>query len=70
MEWETADQEYIHDCLCEFDEMAQKKDDRFLQTALFIEEMFDITLTDEEICVENLGDKKALSAFVLKKTGL
>jgi hypothetical protein len=37
------------------------------EAALFLEETFPITLTDEEICEENLGSSAAMEVFVLKR---
>lgn len=41
-----------------------------LEVALFVEDVFGIVLTDEEICEENLGTHGATEGFVLKKLDL
>lgn len=65
--------EYILQCLDEFNEIRQKpgKDETsiILEAALFIEDVFGIVLTDDEICVNNLGSNKNLEDFVLRKNG-
>ena len=38
-----------------------------LEVALFVEDVFGITLTDGEICKENLGTHQDTETFVLKK---
>ena len=40
------------------------------ETALFVEEVFAVVLTDQEICPENLGSIAAMEQFVLNKLGL
>jgi hypothetical protein len=40
-----------------------------LEVALFVEDVFGIILSDEEICEENLGALEATEKFVLKKLG-
>ena len=41
-----------------------------LEVALFIEDVFGIILSDEEICEENLGKHHNLEGFVLEKLKL
>ena len=38
-----------------------------LETALFVEDVFDITLTDSDISTENLGGFNNLISFIQKK---
>lgn len=38
-----------------------------LEAALFVEDVFEIRLSDEEICEENLGTHQAIEKFVSKK---
>lgn len=40
---------------------------RLLEVALFVEDVFGIRLTDDEICVKNLGTYQAIENFVRKK---
>ena len=56
--------------LSEFQMLKPDKQDgqEFLtEAAFFIEDLFHITLTDEEITDENLGSHDALNRFVLTK---
>ncbi|MBW1852836.1 MAG: hypothetical protein JRJ15_15755 [Deltaproteobacteria bacterium] len=48
-------------------ENAEKHEAALLEVALFVEDVFGIILTDEEICEENLGTHQATEEFVLKK---
>ena len=48
-------------------ENAEKDEAALLEVALFVEDVFGIILTDEEICEENLGTHQATEGFVLKK---
>jgi len=41
-----------------------------LEVALFVEDVFGILLSDEEICEENLGTHQVTEAFIFKKLGL
>ena len=67
--------EYILQCLDEFNEIRQKPGKKtgknetssILETALFIEDMFGIVLTDDEICEENLRKDNNLEDFVFDK---
>ena len=40
------------------------------ETALFVEEVFSLTLTDDEINPDNLGSIDTLEQFVLAKLGM
>jgi len=40
------------------------------ETALFVEEVFGLTLTDDEINPDNLGSIDTLEQFVLAKLGM
>jgi len=48
-------------------ENAEKDEAALLEVALFVEDVFGIILTDEEICEVNLGTHQATEGFVLKK---
>lgn len=41
-----------------------------LEVALFVEDVFGIILSDEEICEENLGTHQVTEEFILRKVGL
>jgi hypothetical protein len=41
-----------------------------VEVALFVEEVFDLPLTDDEMNQENLGSHQALERFVLGKLGV
>lgn len=41
-----------------------------LEVALFVEDVFGIVLSDNEICKENLGNHHATEKFILKKLQL
>ena len=41
-----------------------------MEVALYIEELFGIVLTDEEICEENLGTHEDAERFILDKLNL
>ena len=41
-----------------------------LEAALYIEEVFGITLSDKEICEKNMGSQKAMKNFLLNKLEL
>ncbi len=51
----------------EIRENAEKDEAALLEVALFVEDVFGIILTDEEICEVNLGTHQATEGFVLKK---
>ncbi len=40
-----------------------------LEMALFVEQVFGLCLTDDDICVENLGTHQATEQFVIRKLG-
>ncbi len=46
---------------------AGKDEAALLEVALFVEDVFGMILSDEEICEENLGSHQAAEEFVLKK---
>ena len=57
----------------EFDnirEDARNDEAALLEVALFIEDVFGIILSDEEICEKNLGTHQNLEVFVLEKLKL
>jgi acyl carrier protein len=41
-----------------------------LEIALFVEEVFGISLSDDDICEENFGTRHAIEKFVLEKLNL
>jgi len=47
--------------------MTGKSDVDLAEVALFLEDEFDISITDNEICKENLGSKKAVNHYITKK---
>ena len=51
-------------------EDARNDEAALLEVALFIEDVFGIILSDEEICEENLGTHHNLEVFVLEKLKL
>ena len=64
------DHKYIKECINEFSKLRKNKpknESTLLEAALFIEDVFDLTLSDDEICGKNLGSSKAMKHFVLKK---
>ena len=64
---------YIKECICEFRKLQkkQKKDEyHLIKAALFVEDVFGITLHEEEICEKTLGNAKSLENFVLTKLRL
>lgn len=40
---------------------------KLLEAALFVEDVFGLRLTDDEICARNLGTHQSTAQFVLKK---
>jgi acyl carrier protein len=46
---------------------AGSDDTKLLEAALFVEDVFDIQLSDDEICEENLGSYAAISQFITRK---
>jgi len=40
---------------------------KLLEAALFVEDVFGLRLTDDEICERNLGTHQSTAQFVLKK---
>jgi hypothetical protein len=60
----------VHECLNEFSRIRQnagKDEAALLEVAFFVEDVFGLILSDEEICEENLGTHKATEAFVLQR---
>ncbi len=51
-------------------ENAGKDEAALLEVALFVEDVFGISLSDEEICESNLGTHQVSEYFVLNKLGL
>ena len=49
---------------------AGKDEAALLEVALFVEDVFGIILSDEEICEDNLGSHLATEEFVLRKLSL
>lgn len=59
--------------LCDFRRLKPVIDDthgNIIEVALFVEDVFNITLTDSEIDVVNLGSHKSLKRFILRKLQL
>ncbi len=64
------DRHTIHQRIQEFGRIrddAMGDNAALLEVALFIEEVFGITLKDEDICQDNLGTHEATERFILKK---
>ncbi len=62
--------EAIHSRIKEFRnirENAGNDNAALLEVALFVEDVFGIVLSDEDICEENLGTHQDTETFVLKK---
>ena len=60
----------IHSRMQEFSsirENAGNDEAALLEVTLFVEDVFEITLSDDEICEENLGTHEDTEAFVQKK---
>jgi hypothetical protein len=60
----------IHDRIDEFRKTrddAGSDDAALLEAALFIEDVFDLCLSDDDICEKNLGTHLLMEEFVLKK---
>jgi hypothetical protein len=63
----------VHMRLEEFSRIRQnagKEETALLEVALFIEDTFDIVLSDEEICEENFGTHEQIERFIYKKLNL
>lgn len=57
----------INEIVTEYDNAASgkiKDNSHILETALFIEETFGLILSDDDICLENLGTKKSITKFI------
>ena len=64
------DPKYIKERIKEFSrvrENAGNDETALAEAALFIEDVFGITITDKEICEKNLGTHESAERFVLKK---
>ncbi len=62
--------EDVHSRIKEFRnirENAENDNAALLEVALFVEDVFGIILSDEDICEENLGTHRDTETFVLKK---
>ena len=62
--------EDVHKRITEFSNIRENADideAALLEVALFVEDVFGIILSDEEICEKNLGTHQATEEFVLKK---
>jgi hypothetical protein len=60
----------IHDRVAEFKktrEDAGSDDAALLEVALFIEEVFGLCLSDDDICKKNLGTHLLMEEFVIRK---
>jgi len=71
------DKKHIQECIAEFagvnrnaGQNAGNNEASLLEAALFVEDIFGFTLTDDEICEENLGNNQAIERFVIEKLGL
>ena len=75
------DKKHIQECIAEFagvnrnagqnaGQNAGNNEASILEAALFVEDIFGFTLTDDEICEENLGNHQAIERFVIEKLGL
>ena len=63
----------IQEFLAEFagvNQNAGNDEASLLEAALFVEDVFGFTLTDDEICGEKLGNHQAIERFVIEKLGL
>jgi len=49
---------------------AENDENSLLEVALFVEDVFGIALSDNEICKKNLGTHKAIEKFIVKKLQL
>jgi acyl carrier protein len=60
----------VHERITEFSKIRQnagKDEEALLEVALFVEDVFGLVLSDQEICEENLGTHQATENFVLQK---
>ncbi|MBN2440768.1 MAG: hypothetical protein JXJ04_05465 [Spirochaetales bacterium] len=68
------DEKYIQTCINELSSIKDTSDNKrevsLIETALFIEDIFTIVITDEEISTENLGNSGNLLNFIKKKYGV
>jgi hypothetical protein len=61
---------FIDSCIDEYARIrlhGVQDENAIVETALFLEDVFHFTLTDEEICSANLGSLESIKAFVYKK---
>ncbi|OPX33933.1 MAG: hypothetical protein B1H11_11745 [Desulfobacteraceae bacterium 4484_190.1] len=64
------DSQEIHECIAEFGKIRQdagRDEAALMEVALFVEDLFGIVLSDDEICEENLGAHNLTEKFVMKK---
>ena len=64
------DSSEVHDRITEFSGIRQnagKDEAALLEVALFVEDVFGLILSDEEISEENFGTHEATEKFVLQK---
>ena len=65
--------EQVHERIAEFAQIhpyAGSDEVSLLEAALYIEEVFGITLSDREICEKNMGSQKAMKTFLFNKLKL
>lgn len=63
----------IKECISEFARVHQNagsEEADFLEAALFVEDVFGLVLSDDDICAKNLGTCDAMEKFVLEKLNL
>ena len=63
----------VHERIVEFSRIrpdAKKDEIALLEVALFVEDVFGLILSDQEICEENLGTHQTAEKFVLEKLNL
>ena len=64
------DSQEIHERITEFGKIRQnagRDEAALMEVALFVENLFGIVLSDDEICEENLGTHNSTENFVMKK---
>jgi acyl carrier protein len=63
----------VHERIVEFSRIrpdAKRDEIALLEVALFVEDVFGLILSDQEICEENLGTHQTTEKFVLEKLNL
>ena len=63
----------VHERIVEFSRIrpdAKKDEIAILEVALFVEDVFGLILSDQEICEENLGTHQTTEKFALEKLNL